>query len=69
MNAAQALLHQIRLDTYAWAHIGHDLREAIKEELEKADTTPDHLWAAGPVTGEQTHRRLGLIRDPQPPPA
>jgi hypothetical protein len=73
MNAAQALLHQVRQDM-AWDALHPHLREAIREELERADTTPTHTepihrtdpdaaWKAGPVVGEQTMRRFGLVRD------
>jgi hypothetical protein len=115
MNAAQALLHQIASEEYvaAWDLLDNDLQNAIREELERADTTPTHtepihrtdpaelaahlapnaaqLAAAsamsfdealetlmrmagfvpaskgpadgGSVTGEQTMRRFGLVRD------
>jgi hypothetical protein len=50
------------------------MNAALKEELERADTTPtysepihrtdpDTAWKAGPVVGEQTMRRFGLVRD------
>jgi hypothetical protein len=76
MNAAQALLHQIASEEYvaAWDLLDDDLQNAILEELERADTTPTHTepihrtdpdtaWKAGPVPGEQTMRRFGLVRD------
>jgi hypothetical protein len=76
MNAAQALLHQIASEEYvaAWDLLDDDLQNAILEELERADTTPTHTepihrtdpdtaWKAGPVVGEQTMRRFGLVRD------
>jgi hypothetical protein len=115
MNAAQALLREVQNDL-GWPGLHRDLRQAIREELERADTTPTHtepihrtdladvvahlapnaaqLAAAsaisfdealetlmrmagfvpaskgpadgGPVVGEQTMRRFGLVRDDDP---
>jgi hypothetical protein len=77
MNAAQALLREVMRhydDNGFMCPMSRDLRLAIREELERADTTPTHTepihrtdpdtpWKAGPVVGEQTMRRFGLVRD------
>jgi hypothetical protein len=40
MNPAQALLREVLRDDYACLALNPDLREAIREEPERADTTP-----------------------------
>jgi hypothetical protein len=65
MNAAQALLREVQNDL-GWPGLHRDLRQAIREELERADTTPTHtepIHRTDCATGEQTMRRLGLVRD------
>jgi hypothetical protein len=64
MTPAQELLTEIRDDLRAlnvWELLTPDTRDAVDRELARAGTG----WPAliGPVTGEQTYRRLGLIRD------
>lgn len=66
MNAAQALLREVIRDSKAWEVLDPDLLQAIAEEVDGADTTPTHtepIHRTDCATGEQTMRRLGLVRD------
>jgi hypothetical protein len=65
MTPAQELLREIRDDLRAlnvWELLHPSVRDAVDQEL------TDTGWPAliGPVTGEQTYRRLGLVRDTPP---
>jgi hypothetical protein len=67
MTRAQELLAEIRDDLRElniWELLQSEIRDA---ELATA-ARPLPRWAAGTVVGEQTMRRLGLVRDPDAQP-
>jgi hypothetical protein len=68
MTRAQELLAEIRTDLRElniWELLQPEIRDAVQAELATA-ARPLPRWAAGPVVGEQTMRRLGLVRDDEP---
>jgi hypothetical protein len=68
MTRAQELLAEIRDDLRElniWELLQPEIRDAVDAELATA-ARPLPRWAAGTVVGEQTYRRLGLVRDAPP---
>jgi hypothetical protein len=62
MTPAQELLTEIRDDLRAlgvWELLHPSVRDAVDQEL----SDPGWPGLVGPVTGEQVHRRFGLVRD------
>jgi hypothetical protein len=71
VTRAQELLAEIRDDLRElniWELLQPEIRDAVQAELATA-ARPLPRWAAGTVVGEQVHRRLGLVRDPDGGPA
>jgi hypothetical protein len=70
MTRAQELLAEIRDDLRElniWELLQPEIRDAVQAEL-ASSARPLPRWAAGTVVGEQTYRRLGLVRDPDAQP-